>query len=142
MTDSPEESGPSNVKARLKELLDDIALFIDRASEEDRRRLLSTLEKSARSDRRKHLRKPCSFEVTLATWRVFTESIRDISVGGVFVETSEAFSVGQHVKLMFSPPGGGEPVEINGQVVRILKDGIGVKFTSASKDVEKALAGL
>ena len=142
MTNSTQQSGETAVKARLKELLDDVSLFIDYASEEDQRRLLSSLEEFSRSERRKHPRRPCSIEVSLATWRFFTERIRNISVGGVFVETSEAFSVGQHVKLMFSPPHRGEPVEINGQVAWIVPEGIGVRFTTTSGDLEEIFASL
>ena len=142
MTDSTQQYDEPSVKARLKELLDEIAFYIDYATEQDQRRLLSSLEEFARSDRRRHPRKPCSIEVTLATWRVFKEFVRNISAGGMFIQTSEAFSVGQHIKLMFSSPVRGEPIELNGQVVWIAPEGIGVKFTTPSKDLEEIVASL
>jgi Tfp pilus assembly protein PilZ len=143
MTRSAEQTDKPSVKARLKELLDDISTSIDHASEEEQRRLLSSLEELQQDDRRRDPRKGCSIAVTYATWRIFTDFIKNISAGGVFIETSVPFARGENLTLMFSPPNQQEAVKITGQVVWSDPNGVGVKFTSPpSKELEEILESL
>ena len=143
MTDSVRQSDKSNVTARLKALLKDITPVIDNASEEKRRELLSFLEDLQQSERRKHPRKHCSTPVTYATpERIFEDFSRDISPGGVFIETDVPFSVGHEITLMFASPDQEEPIKITGRIVWDAPKGIGVKFTTPSKDLEAMIKAL
>jgi hypothetical protein len=140
-SDSRVEDPP--LKARLTELLKEIAAYVDHASEEERRRILISLEEMWERDRRQHPRKPCSIPVTCATEdRVIQDFVRNISVGGAFIETSVAFSPGEHITLMFSTPEQEEPVKISGRIVWRVPEGIGVKFATASKEVEAVILSL
>jgi len=134
MTDFVHQADESSVTARLKELLRDISPFIDNASEDQKQRLLSVLEESLPIDRRRDTRKPCSIAVTCATYRVFTDFIKNISPGGAFIETSAPCLPGEHLTMMFSLPDQEEPVKITGKIVWRAPEGVGVKFTTASKD--------
>lgn len=81
------------------------------------------------SEKRKHPRKPCSIIVDYATQdKAFRDYIRDISKGGVFIETSNFFSAGQEFIMTFSIPNQDKPFMFIGEVVRTDGRGVGVKF--------------
>ena len=152
MTDSVRKSDESNADAQLKGFLKDISTYIDNASEDQKQellslfqdtRLLSLLEDSRQSDQREHSRKSCSTPVTFATRdRVFKDFIKNISGGGVFIETPETFFVGQEITLIFSSPSSQGPIKITGKVVWRVPKGVGVKFASASTDLEAIIESL
>lgn len=152
MTDSVKQSDEPNANAELKKFLKDISAYIDNASEDQKRellslfqdtRLLSLLEDSRQGDQREHSRKPCSTLVTFATRdRVFKSLIANIGGGGVFIETPEALSIGQEITLIFSSSGNQGPVKITGKVVWRVPRGIGVKFATASSDLEAIIESL
>ena len=144
MRNSPQKSIAFNATAQLKDLLRDISTYINCASEDEKRRLLTSLKDLWQSHRRKHPRKPCSIRVTYFTqdWG-FIDSITNISDGGVFIETSETFSVGQQMKLMFWRPNRKEPIKAEGQVAWNRPKGVGVEFpTLPSKDLVKMIETL
>jgi Tfp pilus assembly protein PilZ len=137
MTTSARGSDPSAVQARVIELLTDIFLFVDTASEQQQRRILTALEDLRERERREHPRKACSMRVTVTTPDLFsTDTIRDISAGGAFVETPVALSAGDQITLWFSLPERREPIMITGEVVWSPRKGVGVKFVSC---LDKAL---
>jgi uncharacterized protein (TIGR02266 family) len=151
MTDSVQQS-EDDVTARLKELIHNISMFIDNASDEQKRtvlsllenqRLLELLENWRHGERRRARRKPFSLSVQYATeHEILTDFPRDISSGGMFIETSAPLSVGQQITLNFKPPKGKKPIKMTAQVVWTGPGGVGVKFTSASKELEAAIKSL
>ena len=160
MADSTKDPAESIVTTRLRELVKDFSSIIDDGSEDRKtrllsliqsQRLLSFLEDWRQRDRRKDSRKPFPTEVTYATEdRVFKGFIRDISNGGVFIETPRVFSVGQQITLIFSPTvqeGSSSvdqegPIKITGKILWRVSRGIGVKFETASDDLEEILKSL
>ncbi len=58
--------------------------------------------------------------------RSYFGSIRNLSGGGAFVDTTQSFSVGQDISMTYSFIYGEE--NRNGQVTRSTYQGIGVKF--------------
>ena len=60
--------------------------------------------------------------------RAYKGFIFNISDGGAYIETRETFSVGQKLVLAFPSPNSKEHVKKTGEIVRIDKNGIGVKF--------------
>ncbi len=96
-----------------------------------------------REERRKHPRKPCSVDVDGASWdSAFNGCIKNMSAGGVFVETPSVFAVGEEIKLTFSFPEHEEPIEIVGEIVWNVPQGLGVKFKSPSQQVEAMIKSL
>ena len=143
MKDSTQQAGASPVMARLTDLLKEISAYLDNASEEERQRILISLEEMWERGRRQHPRKPCSIPVTCAAEdRVIKDFIKNISAGGAFIETSVAFSPGEHITLMFSSTEQEEPIKISGRIVWRVPEGIGVKFTTASRDLEAVILSL
>ena len=95
------------------------------------------------ADRRKHPRKSCFIPATWATSdAVLTDFIWNISAGGVFLDTSEPCSPGEHISMTFLLPNQEEPVKTTGEIVWKASVGVGVKFTSVSKDLEEMIEAL
>ncbi|MDY6990275.1 MAG: PilZ domain-containing protein [Thermodesulfobacteriota bacterium] len=143
MMNANQGSDQANVKAQLNELLKDMQVLIESASEDQQRRLLSSLKDLEAAERRRHPRKSCSIPVSVGTWRVFREFAKNISGGGMFIGTSASFSPGEHVTLTFSPPNQKKPLRITGRVVRRTAKGIGVEFTSPpNAELQKVIESL
>jgi Tfp pilus assembly protein PilZ len=144
MTDSSQLSNKAGLTGHLKELLKDISPFIDHASEDQKRRLLSLLEDLRRNDRRKYPRKPHSSAVTYATLdRVFKSFVQNIGTGGVFIETSEPLFPEEAITLTFSFPNQQQPVTLTVKIVWTVEDrGVGVKFTTANHNLEAIIESL
>ena len=71
----------------------------------------------------------------------------DISIGGIFLETTVNFKVGDNLHLKFILPGDKQQVLITGKVVRITKKdslvipGIGIEFEHLSYEDKKRIEG-
>lgn len=61
---------------------------------------------------------------------------RDISLGGVFVETTEKLEAGQKVEISLPFANQNRHIKMNGKVVRITDDGIGIQFDIFAIDIE------
>lgn len=64
---------------------------------------------------------------------------RDISLEGVFLETSAPFGVGAVVPLSLDLTAGGPPLEGRAEVVRVTPDGMGLRFIDLDRDTAKRL---
>ncbi len=78
--------------------------------------------------------------------KAYQSCIRDISAGGVFIETLDNFQTGQEVALCFTIGESDEmlPFKVLGKVTRIYPDGIGVQYENMSnyqRDIINALVG-
>jgi Tfp pilus assembly protein PilZ len=88
-------------------------------------------------ERRKHPRKPCAMAVDGSTWdSAFNGFIKNLSAAGVFIETPHAFAVGEQIRLTFSYPGLEDPVEVVGEIVWNVPQGLGVKFNTPDERFE------
>jgi Tfp pilus assembly protein PilZ len=94
-------------------------------------------------ERREHPRKPCLISADGATGdSAFNGFIKNISAGGVFIETPQAFAVGEEVSLTFSCPGHEDPVKIVGEIVWNVPGGLGVKFKTPDERLEAVIKAL
>ena len=95
------------------------------------------------ANKREHERKPFPMVIDYSTdGRLYKDFIKDISAGGVFIETHMPFSVGHEVSLSFPLPRYQKYIKIAGEVVRIAAQGIGVKFKVANQDQEVTIESL
>ena len=118
---SAEKLNISAVTARIIEIV--LAMPVD-----ERRTLLKYLEEKHITGRRKFPRKTYFMEVNFATPdRASSGFIQNISSDGVFVETKEPHTVGQHLTLSFRLPNSEDHIRVNGEIVRVSPQGIGVK---------------
>ena len=119
---SPEKLSISAVTARIIEIV--LALPVD-----ERRTLLKYLEAKHIAGRRKFPRKTYFMEVNFATPdRASSGFIQNISSDGLFVETKEPHTVGQNLTLSFRLPNSKDHIRVNGEIVRVSPQGIGVKL--------------
>ncbi len=86
---------------------------------------------------RKHVRRAYGYELRFVVDdKKFVARIRDISIGGLFIETVEKFSVGQVVKLEIPMVKSARVFRRTGVIVRIVNDGIGIKLTQTKNPEE------
>ena len=136
MTAFGKQSNESSATARLSELIENM-------SEDEQLILLKELKERPFKEKRKHERKPFFIVVDYSTEeRVYKDWIKNISAGGVFIETHMPFSVGQEVSQTFPLPNYQKYIKIIGKVVRIDLQGIGVRFKMANQDQEKMIKSL
>ena len=130
------ELGINEVRAFIFEI-------INMLSEQKVRQLLKDLEEGQRIERRKYDRKDFLriIDYTVGD-RYYRDFIQDISESGVFIQTSQTFSIGQTILMTFISPDNQKPFRINGKIIRIHEDGIGVKFKIESQVQEAALKSI
>jgi hypothetical protein len=127
MADKLNELDIHEVRSRLFDLI----LVIPDA---ELRQLLEELIKRQESrpeNLREHYREDVSIEVECTADNVkCQDSIKNISSGGIFIETEENFSMGQKIMVTFSIPkyNFDNKITLVGEVVRIEPSGVGVKF--------------
>jgi len=79
--------------------------------------------------KREYERKPYSAVVNyIVDQETYTDSIQDISAGGIFIQTAKPFSEGQEVSMTFPLPISEEDISLNGEIARMSELGMGVKF--------------
>jgi len=59
--------------------------------------------------------------------------IRDLSLGGMFILSRKAFSLGQGIQVAISHANLGSVVWMAGDVVRVTPEGIGLRFRSTNQ---------
>jgi Tfp pilus assembly protein PilZ len=130
------ELSRNEIRAYLFRLLNDM-------SDEEMRQFLKELEERQNEKQRKYSRKGF---LTLIDYNVgdrsYKDFIQDISGSGVFIKTSQTFSVGQTISMTFMSPDNQKPFRINGEIIHIHEDGIGVKFKIESRVQEAVLKTL
>ena len=125
MNNISNEADKSGVVTRLHEL-------IRKMSKNEQQALLIELEKGFPKGKREHNRKffhdTVDYTTESGTYRDF---IKDISDGGVFIETRNPFSVGEEISMTFLLSEHKKRIKLQGEIVRIGEGGIGVKFKAS-----------
>ena len=131
MESNDNELGRNEVRAFIFEIIDDM-------SEMEMRQLLKDLEgwQKSKNEKRKYPRKSTLMEITYSSdqRRVFEDFVRNISAGGLFIETNLVTELGQKLTMTFSHPGSGDPIKVLGKIIRVDSGGIGVKFNKLFSD--------
>ncbi len=105
--------------------------------EDDQKRTEKFGKKTGTHDKRKHPRKNCGLKVNLKSGAINDlKRARDISLGGIFIETDEEFTVGQEISLSIPFTNQDHYIQVTGKVVRIEKGGVGIQFDVHSIDIE------
>lgn len=66
-----------------------------------------------------------------ATFKAF---IQNVSSAGVFIKTRRKLSIGQEIAVTFSFPRTRQTIMLNGEIVRITREGAGVKIKMFFKE--------
>jgi len=97
-------------------------------------RLIKILDTWENEGSRKHQRKPWVIPIDYAAEdQAFKDVIKDISKGGVFIETKKSLTVGQTITMNFRLSKSHKLIQATGEIVRSNSKGIGVKFKRQSK---------
>jgi len=111
---------------------DRLLAIINDMTDEEQQDLIKELEERQARDMRRYERKSQSMPVEYVAQEHSSRGvIKDISIGGVLLETSEiggSFSIGEDIILSIQYPNQGKYIKIRGEVVRIEPQRIGVKF--------------
>ena len=87
--------------------------------------------KKKSEDLRRHPRRSYKKTVLFTSQNQYYEGLtNNISNGGVFIETSDTFSVGQIIKLVIPGTKIDKGVMLKGEIVYVKPKGVGVKFKS------------
>lgn len=90
--------------------------------------LLKELEEKRHENKRLPRLDYCS-EVTFSVnGRFYSGYIENINANGIFIETEALFKPGEKATLTFGLPGAAENIKITGEIVRVAKEGIGIRF--------------
>lgn len=124
----------------INEVQTAISEKISGLSEEKMRQFLSYLDEGQKPGKRKYDRKDFVriIDYTVGE-RYYRDFIRNISGGGLFIETSNEFSAGQNILMTFVSPHYQRPFKINGKIIHAQTDGVGVKFKIESQVQESVL---
>lgn len=74
--------------------------------------------------------------------KYYRDFVEDVSESGLFVRTKNEFRAGQKIKMTFFAPNMERPLKIRGEIVRILPEGVGVKFLKESQVQEDVIGAL
>jgi hypothetical protein len=108
--------------------------MFDRMTEEQQLIYLRHLERLQANWQRSHARRRCQIDVDYDTRDgSFRNTIKDISIGGAFIETQEAFVIGQEIDLYLTSPINRVSCMVTATVVRRDKNGIGIKFENLTR---------
>ena len=134
---------PETAQKKYNVVIPKLFQIILNLSEEKQSALLQYAEDLLIKERRAFIRKKCSIPVSYATYdRVYSNTIKNISQKGVFIETQRPLFVGEELIMSFSMPGFGKPLKVKGEIVQVSRIGIGVEFKSMSPYVEEMITKL
>ena len=106
-------------------------------------KLLKEFDTEKSREYRQHDRKAFLMTVDYVVGdRYYRDFIENMSDSGVFIKTSQAFSVGQAVLMTFMSPDYQQPFKIGGAIARVTPDGIGIKFKIESQVQETVIQSL
>ena len=134
---------PARALKKYNVIIPKLFQIILNISEDKQLLLLQYAEDLLVKERRAFVRKTCSIPVSYATYdRVYSNTIKNISQKGVFIETQRPLFVGEELLLSFSMAGIDKPLKIKGEIVQVNRSGIGVEFKNMSPYIEEMLVTL
>ncbi len=98
---------------------------------------------SQRTNLRKHARYDClaGVDYHISDW-IYQSDMRDISEGGIYIETEQSVNVGQRLLISLSSPVLEQSCSVTGTVVRRDPAGIGVRFDRLTAQQRRTLNAL
>jgi Tfp pilus assembly protein PilZ len=126
-------------KTDIKYIRSRISKIISSMSELELQKLLKGLEKwqeTSRISKRVHPRKDISVYAFLeADGLSFNDFIKNISSGGLYIETEAPLSLDKELFIRFLHPDSGTLTRITGKIVRVDAKGFGVQFEEPRSDL-------
>ena len=88
-------------------------------------------------------RKSCRIPVRYSTFgRMYSDQIKNISQGGLFIETQRPIFVGEEVLIELKIEGVNEAFKIKGDVVYASQSGVGIQFKNTNSNLSEIMAAI
>jgi c-di-GMP-binding flagellar brake protein YcgR len=93
------------------------------------------------TERRRNPRIDLRFQVTIQTTHQGIHEVKDMSVGGLFIRTTDSsmFEEGNEIELVMREPANSKLMRLKARVAHAGEDGIGVEFLDVKPEDRKAL---
>ena len=132
-----------NKEVKEANVTDQLIARIKRMTLENQEVLLKELDEGQDRRSRQHDRKTFFMIVDyIVEGRYSRDFIQDMSDTGVFIKTSQNVPPGRKILMTFMAPDNQKPFKINGEVVRVTSEGVGVKFIVESQVQEAVIKSL
>ena len=140
------EKEEAEAAERQKEKKQKIARLVDLIKKMDESQLMSLLEYAEElqgKKKRVHDRISCMITADcLCQGRASNNYVKDISFGGVFIETTQPFELGQEITMTLSFSHHVKPFKLTGEIVRTDPRGVGVEFKALTQVQQEMLQGM
>lgn len=114
-------------------MLKEIIKRVNNLTPGQQREVLSFIQNMPNSGERGYPRKKTRVGIDLATPdRVVQSDTRDISATGVFINTNSKLEKSGTVNVVFSLPGHERPFKLKGEITRVEKSGMAIRFLEVS----------
>ena len=123
----------------IKAIRSRISKIISSMTDLELKKLLKGLEKwqeASRISKREHPRKNTSIYAFLESDDFsFNDFIKNVSSGGLYIETETPLSVDSELFIRFLHPDTGSLTRVSGKIVRVDAKGLGVRFNEPRSDL-------
>ena len=110
-------------------MLDEIIMRVRNLTQDQQKEILETLKTWQAGKQRDYQRLETKVDIDVVVGdRVIQTDSRDISAGGIFINTSGKFETNKSVRVVFSVPGYDRPFKLKGMIVRVEQNGLAIKF--------------
>ena len=121
-------------------MLDEIIKRIRNLTHDQQKEILEILKTWQAGKQREHQRLKTKVDIDVVVGdRVIQTDAKDISAGGIFINTSGKFETNKSVRVVFSVPGYDKPFKLQGMIVRVEQNGLAIKFENITPYFKKIL---
>jgi len=122
------------------EMLDEIIKRVRNLNPDQQKEILEIMKTWQEGRQRDYPRLETSVNIDVAVGdRVIQTNAKDISAGGIFINTSGKFETNEKVRVVFSVSGVEKPFKLEGMIVRVEQNGMAIKFEKITPYFKKML---
>jgi len=122
------------------EMLDEIIKRVRNLDSDQQEEILEILKTKQAGRQRDYPRLDTNVDIDVVVGdRVIQTDAKDISAGGIFINTSGKFQANETVRVVFSVPGIEKPFKLEGMIVRVEQNGMAIKFEKITPYFKKML---
>ena len=122
------------------EMLDEIIKRVRNLDSDQQEEILEILKTKQAGRQRDYPRLDTNVDIDVVVGdRVIQTDAKDISAGGIFINTSGKFKSNEKVRVVFSVPGIDKPFKLEGMIVRVEQNGMAIKFEKITPYFKKML---
>ncbi len=121
-------------------MLDEIIKRVRNLKSEQQKEILEILKTWQSGKQRDYPRLDTNVDIDVVIGdRVIQTDAKDISAGGIYINTSGKFEANKNVRVVFTIPGIDKPFKLEGMIVRVEQNGMAIKFSNITPYFKKML---